>query len=85
MMPGIQFGLGIVNGQVSIRFVETAGGPQIQRPITSVEDFLTFIKAKADAAHCDPDDLIIMCSSSMDFPEEYTKDPKVIKLANDLR
>lgn len=31
------------------------------------------------------DDLIIMCSSSMDFPEEETKNKKVIALAHALR
>lgn len=86
MMPGIQFGLGVESDGVYIRFVKTAKQKkQTKRKIESVDDFISFIKEKAKAAKCNPDDLIIMCSSSMDFADEYTKDPNVIKLANDLR
>jgi hypothetical protein len=85
MIPKIQFGLGVDKGGVYIRFVTRPGATEIKRKIKSVEDFITFIKTKARAAGCEPDDLIIMCSSSMDFPSEYNKDPKVIKLAKMIR
>jgi hypothetical protein len=85
MIPHIQFGLGIYDDKVKIRFVKKKNGPQIMREITSVEDFTDFIKEKAKAAKCEVDDLIIMCSSSMDFPEESTKNKKTIKLAHALR
>lgn len=86
MIPGIQFVLGVDEDGVYIRFVKTAKQKrQSRRKIKSVEDFVSFIKAKAKAANCEPDDLIIMCSSSMDFPHEYTKDTKVIKMARTIR
>jgi hypothetical protein len=85
MIPHIQFGLGIYDDKVKIRYVEREGGPQIKRVVTSVDDFIKFIKEKCKAAKCTPEDLIIMCSSSMDFPEDSTDNKKTIKLAKALR
>ena len=86
MMPGIQYGLGVYKDGVYIRYVDSSKQKtQTRRKIVSVEDFVTFIKERAKKFKCEPDDFIIMCSSSMDFPDEYTKDKKVIKLAHDLR
>jgi len=85
MIPNVQFGLGIEKDKVMLRFVEKEGGPQVKREVTSVKDFTQFILAKAKAAKCEPDDLIIMCSSSMDFPEDSTTNKATIDLAHDLR
>jgi len=85
MIPNKQFSLGVEDNKVKIYFVKKKGGPEIRRTIKSVEDFAKFITAKAEEAKCKVDDLIIMCSSSMDFPEDSTKDPDVIKLAHALR
>jgi hypothetical protein len=86
MMPGIQYGLGVEKDGVYIRYVDSSKQKkQTLRKIESVEDFVSFIKARAEKFKCTPDDFIIMCSSSMDFPDEYTKNKKVIKLAHALR
>jgi hypothetical protein len=50
-----------------------------------MDDFIAFLKARIKKFKLKADDLIIMCSSSMDFPEQETKDKKVIALARELR
>lgn len=79
MKPTV-FSLTITNGKVTIGH---SGGKK--HVINSVEEFVKYVKRKAKAAKCEPDDLIIMCSSSMDFPKEYTSDPAVLKLVRALR
>lgn len=86
MMPKIQYGLGVEEDGVYIRYIDTAKQKKpTLRKIESVNDFVTFIKTRAEKFKCTPDDFIIMCSSSMDFPEEVTKDKKIIKLAHAIR
>ncbi len=86
MMPGIQYSLEVCEDGVYVRYVNSAKQKtQTHRKIESVEDFITFIKERAKKFRCQPDDFIIMCSSSMDFPEESTKNKKVIALAYALR
>jgi len=46
--------------------------------VKSLEDIaMLIIKYEADET--------VSCSSSLDFPEEYTNDPAVIALANEIR
>ncbi len=85
MIPRVQFTVGVRDDQVKVHFVEREGGPRIERIITSVRDFARFIVDKAKAAKCQPDDLIILYSSSMDFPEDSTRNKVTIKLARALR
>lgn len=85
MIPFVQYGLGIDNDKVVLRYQDKAKGPQIKRVIESVEDFVAFIKERCKKAKVKPDDLIIMCSSSMDFPEDSTDNKKTIALAHALR
>jgi len=86
MIPYIQYGLGVDEDGVYIRYQNTERGKQLRRKLVNFEDFKQFIVGRMKKAGVkDADDLIIMCSSSMDFPEEYTKDKAVIKLAHDLR
>lgn len=85
-MPGIQYGLGVETDQVMVRYQDTANGPQLKRPVISVQDFVQFIKERMKRFKItDPDELVIMCSSSMDFPEDSTDNPATIKLARELR
>lgn len=85
MIPKVQFGLGVDHRGVYMYYVPDVDAPKITRIITSVEDFVSFVKERASDVPCDPDDLLIVCSSEMDFPHEYNKDPEVIKLANTIR
>ncbi len=85
MIPLIQYGLGIRNDKVMIRYVDTERGKQKERIVKSVDDFKNFIITRMKLAKCEPEDLIIMCSSSMDFPEDSTNNKKTIKLARELR
>ena len=85
MIPLIQYGLGVYEDGVYIRYQDTEKGKEKRRLIKSVDDFATFIKLRSKKAKCNPDDFIIMCSSSMDFPKEYTNNKKVIALARALR
>lgn len=85
MMPGIQFSLTVKQDGVYVRYRPSIKSSVKSKRIESVKDFIGFIKRKARQAQCDPDDLIVICSSTMDFPEEETKDKAVIKLAHDLR
>lgn len=86
MMPGIQYTLGVEKDGVYIRYVNSSKQKTpSKRKVTSVEDFVAFVKARLKKFKCKPEDLIIMCSSSMDFAKEYTKDRAVIKLADALR
>ena len=86
MIPGIQYGLGVYEDGVYIRYQDTAKGKQKRRKLTSRADFVAFMKARmAKFGILDDTELIISCSSSMDFPEDSTKDKKVIALARELR
>jgi len=77
--------MGVDERGVYMYYVPDVEAPEITRIITSVDDFISFVKERAAAVPCDPEDLLIVCSSSMDFPDEYNKDPEVIKLANAIR
>jgi hypothetical protein len=85
MIPGIQFGLGVDKDGVYIRYVEIGQKKERRRKVESVVDFSTFMIERSEKAGVLVDDFIVMCSSSMDFPEEYTSDKNVIKLARELR
>lgn len=85
MIPLIQFGLGIYDGKVQIRWQETVHGNEQRKVIETYDEFIAFLKERITIANCTPDDLIIVCSSSMDFPEEDTDDEKVIALAHQIR
>jgi hypothetical protein len=44
-----------------------------------------FWTARADELDLDQDDLRLMCSSSLDFPEDYTDNPDTLTLCRALR
>lgn len=85
MMPGVQFCLSVEKSGVYVRFLKVGNKNETKMKIKSVQHFVSFIQEKAKIACCEPKDLIIMCSSSMDSPEVYTKNSKVIALAHAIR
>ena len=86
MIPGIQYGLGIENDQVIVRYSNTINGPVHKHPIKNKQEFIDFVVPRAKKAGAKNwADLIIVCSSSMDFPEDSTKKKATIRLARALR
>ena len=89
MIPIIQYGLGIQNDKVVLRYADTekqgSFEKQKRRVVTSEQDFKSFMQARMKKYNLKADDLIIMCSSSMDFPEDSTNNKKTIALARALR
>jgi len=55
------------------------------RPVASVDNLLAFLRSKAHEAGVPVDDLIVMTSSTLDFPEKYTRDDVVIEMARQIR
>ena len=88
-MLHLQYGLGIRNNRVELRYADTerqrSWEHQKRRVVTSVDDFRNFIQSRMKKYKHTADDLIIMCSSSMDFPEDSTSNKKTIALAHELR
>ncbi len=88
MMPGIQYSLGVEKDGVYVRYVNKANTPyhrHLRRKLTSMNDLIAFLHKRAKKFKVKAEDFIVMGSSSLDFPEEYTKSKKVIALANELR
>jgi hypothetical protein len=54
-------------------------------PITSVEDLDQLIHEVAVELNCAVKDITVGCSSTLDFPEEYTHDPAVLELVKLVR
>ena len=55
----------------------SGSGKQVIETVRTVTELKKFIRGKRID--------VILCSSSMDFPKEYTKDKKVIALCNWIR
>lgn len=50
-------------------------------PIESKEDLIALLARTAADCGIPEEDLIVLSSSTLDFPDEYTTDPAVLKLA----
>lgn len=85
MIPLIQYGLTCKSDGVYLRYQDTDKGKEKQLKIKSVEHLDQFLFERAKKAGCYVEDFIVMCSSSMDFPEESTGSKKVITLAHAVR
>jgi hypothetical protein len=86
MIPLIQYVLGIKNDNVVLRFTSKEGQKrQTERVVKSETDFREFMLARMKKYNLKQEDLIIMCSSSMDFPEDDTENKATIALAHALR
>jgi len=78
------FFLTIENEKLVVKFDGSNNG-ETTRVIDSVTDYNDFFRSKADEAGLHVGQLQIMASSSVDFPDEYTKDADVIELAGTIR
>jgi len=83
-VPATYFFLTIEYDRLVVKYDGTDGG-KITRPIRDIEDYRQFFISKANEAGVKLDDLDVMCSSSVDFVEEHTKNQEVIKLAREIR
>ena len=88
MMPFVQYSLNVDAEGVYVRYVDAPNQPfdkHLRKRIKSMDEFISFLQSRLNQFKLHPDQLIIMASSSMDFPQDYTKDPAVIALANEMR
>jgi hypothetical protein len=51
----------------------------------TLDDYKAFFTKVCEENDLRPEDLVVMSSSSLDFPEEETEDPAVIELCNQIR
>lgn len=49
------------------------------------EDFAAFVRREAEIEGVEPHEIMFLCSSSLDFPEDETDDPRVIALCRRIR
>ena len=63
--------------------ISRSGGPD--RIITSEEDYAQYLAGECKKYKVELDDLIVMTSSTMDFPYDFTKNEATIALARKLR
>jgi len=63
------------------RVVITDTTDRVTTPISTKDAYLDFLDNAANINI----DLVVYCSSSIDFPEEHTNDPKTIELAKWFR
>jgi len=79
MKAATSFFLTIENGKLVVKYDGTHGG-RITRVIRGPQDYNDFFVSKAHEAGVEMAALNIMGSSSLDFPDEYTKDKDVLAL-----
>jgi hypothetical protein len=82
--PTTSFLLSIERNRVMVRYDGTSGG-KITRPIKDENDYYQFLYSKADEANVQLEELRVLCSSSLDFPEEHTRNEATLKLAATIR
>ena len=78
--PGYFF-LTIENGVIVVKYANVDGN-EITKELLTAGEFDEFFMLKKEEHE---NNLEIMCSSSMDFPDEYTDKPEVIELAGMIR
>lgn len=69
-------------------YLEVVYGPignKTTRKINDADDYNSFFAGKIAEAGGDKDELTVMCSSSVDFPEDYTSDADVIALCHAIK
>ena len=74
--------MSIKNDRVEITKGHRDASPYI---VKSADDFYGYMAAEAKRLGIAVEDLRVTASSTMDFPEEWTDDPKVIAMARELR
>ncbi len=78
------FYLTILKGWLVVQYDGPRGG-KVTRRIKGAQEYARFFQSKATEYGVPVEDLHIMASSSVDFPEEYTDRAEVIELCNRLR
>jgi hypothetical protein len=78
------FYLTIKNDNVVVEY-EDSCKKEITRTFENIDDYAIFFSTIAKEAEVEFDDLIIMCSSSLDWPEDSTDNIETIKLADAIR
>jgi len=53
--------------------------------VDSVEGYRLLLESEASRLGVTVEDLTVMASSSMDFPEDFTTNPQTVQLARELR
>lgn len=56
-----------------------------EKPFDRIESIFLWIQERAKKDLLSLQHVNVMCSSSLDFPEEYTTDENVIRMANTIR
>ena len=82
----VYFFLTIKDGQLVAEYAAANAegkNEKLTRVFTDDVDLQKFFVEREEAAK--PLDITVMCSSSLDFPEEYTADQRVVDLCNYLR
>lgn len=79
--------LKIIDGKIALCYRRPGAASKTDKVefIESLHDYTCLILRETERLKCEVDDLTIMCSSAMDFPDEYTDDKKVIELAHIIR
>ena len=75
------YNLSVNNDRIEVK----SEGLTSVRVITDIQYYIRFFTSEAERIGCDIDDLTVMCSSSMDWPEDSTKNKETIALANEIR
>jgi hypothetical protein len=90
MIPIIQFSLNCRSDHIEVRHIPTLKGKLKRYRVTTKAGLRRLLNAactklKKAGVEKPEEELIIICSSSLDFPQEYTKSKKIIDLCNWLR
>lgn len=79
------FYMTVQKDSVVVKYTRFPSKKKVTKKFKDYEDYLKFFNDILVKRGIKATDLTIMCSSSMDFPNEYTKKKSVIALANKLR
>lgn len=87
--PPSSFIIGVCPDHVEVIWIRMKDGAFIHTPIENMEHIQRFLQIKQfDLDHFHRTEgvpMSVMCSSSMDFPEEFTEKPEVVELAKQIR
>lgn len=78
------FFLTILKGRMVLQW-RSRGKRWASRTVVDHKDMADCIAKTMQRLHVNWDNCVVMCSSSLDFPQEHTKDPKIIAWANKIR
>ena len=82
--PATEFFLTLEHNRLWVKYHGIHGGER-SRTVSSLDDLDAFLISKASEAGVRVDDLKIFCSSTLDFPDEFTDNPAIVDMARALR